>query len=116
MTTRKLLFATVAALIMATTPALARYDFTYLCQVDGKTYPLQVDENKHVLKWMENKYHIVIQPDCAKYGWHAEGYGMSFDFCTATQGGAGFDIANASPRNDIQCCMQETPRRCQFYP
>jgi hypothetical protein len=32
------------------------------------------------------KYKIVFQPDCAKYGWHAEGNGTSFDLCTATKG------------------------------
>jgi hypothetical protein len=54
--------------------------------VEGKTYPLRVDENKNVLEWRGKKYRLTRQPDCAKYGWHAEGNGTSFDFCTATQG------------------------------
>jgi hypothetical protein len=54
--------------------------------VNGKTYPLRVDTNKNVLEWRGKKYRITEQPDCAKYGRHAEGIGTSFDFCTATQG------------------------------
>jgi len=54
--------------------------------VNGKTYPLRVDTNKNVLEWRGKKYRITEQPDSAKYGWHAEGNGTSFDFCTATQG------------------------------
>jgi hypothetical protein len=46
--------------------------FNYLCKVNGKTYPLRVDENKNVLEWRGKKYSIVFQPDCAKYGWHAK--------------------------------------------
>ena len=54
--------------------------------VDGKTYPLRVDDNKNVLEWRGKKYSLTEQPNCGKYGWHAEGNGTSFDFCTATQG------------------------------
>ena len=59
--------------------------------VDGKTYPLRVDDNKNVLEWRGKKYSLTIasadEPDgCAKYGWHARGNGTSFTFCTATQG------------------------------
>ena len=59
--------------------------------VDGKTYPLRVDDNKNVLEWRGKKYSLTVasanKPDgCAKYGWHAEGNGTSFTFCTATQG------------------------------
>jgi hypothetical protein len=54
--------------------------------VDGKTYPLRVDTNKNVLEWRGKKYSITEQPNCGKDGWHAEGNGTSFDFCTATQG------------------------------
>ncbi len=56
------------------------------CEVDGKTYPLRVDDNKNVLEWRGKKYSLTEQPNCGKYGWHAEGSGTSFDFCTATQG------------------------------
>jgi hypothetical protein len=59
--------------------------------VDGKTYPLRVDDNKNVLEWRGKKYSLTIasadEPDgCAKSGWHAEGNGTSFTFCAATQG------------------------------
>jgi hypothetical protein len=57
------------------------------CDVaDGKTYPLRVDDSKYVLEWRGKNYSLTVQPNCAKYGWHAEGNGASFDFCTATQG------------------------------
>jgi hypothetical protein len=59
----------------------------YNCDVVvGKTYPLRVYEDKNVLEWRGKKYSLTQQPDCAKYGWHAEGNGTSFDFCTATKG------------------------------
>ena len=54
--------------------------------VDGKTYPLRVDDSKNVLEWRGKKYSLTEQPNCAKYGWRAEGNGTSFDFCTATKG------------------------------
>jgi hypothetical protein len=55
--------------------------------VDGKTYPLRVDETRNILEWRGKKYSLTPQVDCVKYGWHAESSnGTSFDFCTATQG------------------------------
>ena len=59
--------------------------------VDGKTYPLRVDDNKNVLEWRGKRYRAsnANEPDkivCAKAGWHAEGNGTSFTFCAATQG------------------------------
>ena len=51
-----------------------------------KTYPLRVDDSKYVLEWRGKNYSLTVQPNCAKYGWHAEGNGASFDFCIATQG------------------------------
>jgi hypothetical protein len=59
------------------------------CDADGSTYPLRVDDNKNVLEWRGKKYNLTIASGdeaCAKYGWHAEGNGTSFRFCTATQG------------------------------
>ena len=57
------------------------------CDVaDGKTYPLRVDDSKYVLEWRGKNYSLTVQPNCAKYGWHAERNGASFDFCVATQG------------------------------
>ena len=54
--------------------------------VDGKTYPLRVDDNKNVLEWRGKKYSLTVSEDCGKYGWHAAGNGTSYDFCGATQG------------------------------
>jgi hypothetical protein len=54
--------------------------------VDGKTYPLRVDDSKNVLEWRGKKYSLTVLPDCGRWGWHAEGNGTSFDFCTATKG------------------------------
>jgi hypothetical protein len=88
MKNRKLLFVMAAALILATSPASA-HAFNYLCKIDGKTYPLRMDESKNVLEWTGKKYQIVVQPDCGRYGWHAEGNGAAFNFCTATQGVGG---------------------------
>jgi hypothetical protein len=61
------------------------------CDVaDGRRYLLRVDDNKddnkNVLEWRGKKFALTEQPNCGKYGWHAEGNGTSFDFCTATQG------------------------------
>jgi len=64
--------------------------------VDGKTYPLRVDDNKNILEWRGKKYSLTIaEPDedgCAKYGWHAEGNGNVLKFCTATQGYAAIEV------------------------
>jgi hypothetical protein len=54
--------------------------------VDGKTFPLRVDDSKNVLEWRGKKYSLTELPSCGRYGWHAEGNGTSFDFCTATKG------------------------------
>ena len=62
--------------------------------VDGKTYPLRVDDSKSVLEWKGRKYSLTEQPNCAKYGWHSEGNGKSFDFCTMTQGYGAIEIKN----------------------
>ena len=58
--------------------------------VEGRTYPLRVDDNKKVLEWRGKKYNLTVASadednSCAKYGWHAKGNGTSFDFCGATQ-------------------------------
>ncbi len=67
--------------------------YNYSCKVDGKAFPLRIDESTNTLEWRGKKYVIsdANDPDhdkivCAKAGWHAEGNGSSFDFCTATQG------------------------------
>src|ERR1035437_5373970 len=75
----------------------------YDCEVDGKTYPLRVDGNKNVLEWRGKKYSLTEQPNCAKDGWHAEGNGTAFDFCTATQGyGAIEDKDGVKVRCDLK--------------
>jgi hypothetical protein len=86
----KLTIAFVFALL-ATTAAAYADTYNYLCKVDGKSYPLRVDDNKNVLEWRGKNYRLTVatfdEPDgCAKYGWHAEGNGTAFSFCTATQG------------------------------
>jgi hypothetical protein len=40
----------------------------YDCEVDGKTYPLRVDDNKNVLEWRGKKYSLTEQPNCANMG------------------------------------------------
>jgi hypothetical protein len=80
----KLMLALISA-SLSTTVVYAEI-YNYSCKVDGKTYPLRVDDNKNVLEWRGKKYSLTEQPNCAKYGWHPEGNGTSFDFCTATQG------------------------------
>jgi len=72
--------------------------------VYGKTYPLRVDEDKNVLEWRGKKYSLTKQPDCAKYGWHAEGNGTSFDFCTATKGYAA--IQDKDGNVQVQCDLK----------
>jgi hypothetical protein len=55
--------------------------------VDGKTYPLRVDDNKNVLEWRGKKYGLTAdESGGCKQGWHAKGNGTSFTFCAATQG------------------------------
>jgi hypothetical protein len=92
---------TIVALIFAFLSTTAHADFTYPCKVNGKTYLLRVDEDKNVLEWRGKKYTITNQPNCAKYGWHAEGNGTSFDVCTMTQGYAAIEAKNGNAA--IQC-------------
>lgn len=98
----KLKYTLATALTIAAAPAHAEI-YNYSCEVcvfpgivsesyqecdvvNGKTYPLRIDDSKKVLEWRGKKYNITEQPNCAKYGWHAEGNGTSFEFCTATKG------------------------------
>ena len=67
-------------------------DGSHECDVvDGKTYPLRVDDKKNVLEWRGKKYSLTASEGCGKYGWHAAGNGTSFDFCGATQGYAAIE-------------------------
>jgi hypothetical protein len=76
----------------------------YSCQVNGKTYPLNVDEGKKVLNWQGKKYSITVGTvngeDCAKYCWAARGNGAAFTVGTATHGVAYFTDKNG---NDVEC-------------
>ncbi|MHC2839799.1 hypothetical protein ACVINU_002733 [Bradyrhizobium diazoefficiens] len=98
------------ALILASLPTTAVYAdvYNYSCKaclfpgvanengsdgcdvVEGKSYPLRVDDSKNVLEWRGRKYKITTSAEdqlaCGKYGWRAEGEATSFKFCTATQG------------------------------
>ena len=86
--------ACAAALaVVVSMPGAASYAeiYNYSCG-NGKTYPLRVDDSKNILEWRGKKYSLTEQPNCARYGWHAEGNGTSFDFCTATKGYGAIEI------------------------
>lgn len=70
---------------LSTTVAANAETYNYSCKVDGKSYPLRVDASASILEWRGAKYRI-NEIECGRVGWHAEGNGTSFDFCTATQG------------------------------
>jgi hypothetical protein len=76
----------------------------YDCEVTGKTYPLRVDDNQNVLEWRGKRYSLTEQPNCAKYGWHSEGNGTAFDFCTATQGSAAIEDKDGNVQ--VQCNLK----------
>ena len=59
--------------------------YDYSCKVDGNTYPLRVDTSANTLEWRGKSYSLT-EADCGRVGWHAEGNGTAFDFCTATKG------------------------------
>jgi len=65
--------------------------YNYVCTDHGRAYPLKVDDKNNILTWKGEIYRIKIQEECAKFGWHAKKDGVSFDFCTATQGYADFE-------------------------
>ena len=77
--------------------------------VDGRTYPLRVDDTKNVLDWRGKKYSLTVASadesnGCAKYGWHAKGNGTSFTFCTATQGYGAIEDKSGEVR--VQCTLK----------
>ncbi|MGO4513803.1 lysozyme inhibitor LprI family protein [Bradyrhizobium sp. 2TAF36] len=82
--------------------------YNYSCKVDGKTYPLRVNAGANILEWRGSKFSISNANDdpdnivCAKAGWHVEGNGTSFDFCTATQGYADFVKDGVQVQCDLQ--------------
>jgi hypothetical protein len=63
-----------------------------------------VDETKMSLEWRGKKYRLTVQPDFAKYGWHAEGNGTSFDFCAATKGFAAIEAGDGN--EEVQCDLK----------
>jgi hypothetical protein len=81
--------------------------YNYSCKVNGKTYPLRVDDGKNVLEWRGKKYSITVKEDCGRYGWHAVGNETSFDFCTATKGEAG--IEDKDGNDQAQCHLSRKP-------
>ena len=61
-----------------------------------------MDDTQNILEWKGATYKIKENPDCAKFGWHAEKDGASFDFCTATQGYAAIEQNGT----EIQCDLK----------
>jgi hypothetical protein len=93
---------TIAVVVASLSTAVAYAEtYNYSCKADGKTYPLRVDDNQNVLEWKGVVYNIKDKEDCGRAGWHAEGNGRSFDFCTATQGYAA--IQDKDGNVQVQC-------------
>jgi hypothetical protein len=88
-------------LLWATPSVTYAETFNYSCEVERKTYPLRADDTKNILEWRGKKYSLTVKEDCGRYGWHAEGNGTSFDFCTATQGYAA--IEDKDGNDQVQC-------------
>jgi hypothetical protein len=57
-----------------------------------------VPKVKQTLEWLGHTYKIT-ETSCGRAGWHAERDGTSFDFCSATQGYASFDL----PTGTVEC-------------
>jgi hypothetical protein len=92
--TRTLAFAATAVLAVIGASVVDARTYNYSCTVDGKAYPLQVNDTNMSLKWRGKQYGLnaLTNPDlCGKGGWHAEGNGTSFDFCYATKGVASIE-------------------------
>jgi hypothetical protein len=99
-----------AAALLVVTGATHADTFTYVCKDHGRSYPLKVDNKQNTLTWKGSVYKIKPQEGCAKYGWHAEKDGASFDFCTATKGYAGFENATPPIGTDIECNFRASNR------
>jgi uncharacterized protein YecT (DUF1311 family) len=82
--------------------------YNYVCTDHGKSYPLKVDDEQNILAWRGNIYKIKRQLDCAKYGWRAEKEDASFDFCTATQGYADFELNGAHIECNVATSVPST--------
>jgi hypothetical protein len=79
----------ISALVAILTTSAHADTFNYVCKDHGKSLPLRVDDKLNTLVWKGTTYSIKENENCAKFGWHAEKDGDSFDFCTATQDYAG---------------------------
>jgi len=86
-----------------TLPGQANVSSSFCDEAEGKAYPLQIDEKRNLLIWRGKQYRIKEQPECAKYGWIAEGHGVTFDFCTATKG---YGAINTKDGVKVQCSLR----------
>ena len=80
----------IAIAVFSTSQAEAD-KYSYTCRQNGKSLSVKIDDVKNTLVWKGKTYAIKVEESCAKFGWHAERKGESFDFCTATQGYADFN-------------------------
>lgn len=81
-----------ASMLLATSAVASTYSYT--CVDQGRSYALEVDDTKNTLLWKGRMFKLTPHEPgevCAKFGWHVQGNGIAFDFCTATQGYAGFE-------------------------
>jgi hypothetical protein len=99
----KRLIVIVVALLVSS--AAHAFTYNYVCKDQGKPYPLKVDDKQNTLMWKGTVYKIKVQRECAKFGWRAEKDGAGFDFCTATQGYADFEMRGTL----IQCDLKRKP-------
>lgn len=92
----------ISALVAISTNSAQANTYNYVCKDHGKPFPLKVDDAQNTLEWRGATYKIKENQDCAKFGWHAERDGTSFDFCTATQGYAAIEQSGT----EIQCNLK----------
>ena len=85
--------------------------YTYVCNDQGKNYSLKVDDTKNTLAWRGVVYNLPEYADCAKFGWRAEKGSVSFDFCTATQGYAYFELNGTEIKCDQTMHNNQRVRR-----
>ncbi|MDB5604804.1 MAG: hypothetical protein JWP25_1704 [Bradyrhizobium sp.] len=92
----------ITTLVVLSTTSAHADTYNYVCKDHGKAFPLKVDDTQNTLEWKGATYKIKENTDCAKFGWHAEKDGASFDFCTATQGFAAIEQNGT----EIQCYLK----------
>ncbi len=89
--------------VMLASPADAS-TYSYICTEHGRSYTLEIDDERNVLAWKGSKYKLTPHEPgevCAKFGWRVQKGDTVFDFCTATQGYAGFE--RDGERIGIEC-------------